>query len=132
MVKLLLCTLFITTVVHAVERDDTERMKRKLTLRMYQITEGALARCPQEDTKAYQETLDTFNTTYPELITLVAGSAYRKYAIDQYVDDIHRSQIETTEALSQECLYKKSLLTSMINTAAGKQSVAEMIKALKQ
>jgi hypothetical protein len=128
----LIISIFLSSSIQAEELNSTERMKRKIVSRMYQATEGALARCPEKDIKTFEKSLTKFNESYPEFVSLLKVSSYRKYAVDNFSDDIQRSKIEPIEKLSQECLYIKSLIDSMLTTESGKKSVEAMLASLKQ
>ena len=129
---ILILSVFFSSNIQAGELSSTEKMKRKVVSRMYQTTEGALARCPVQDAKAFKRSLIKFKKSYPEFISLLQNSNYRQYAVDVFADDIERSKVEPVKKLSQECLYVKSLLDSMLTTESGKNSVEHMLASLKK
>lgn len=70
---LAMLTLFSTAM--AVEQMSAEeKQKRKIVSRFYQLTEGALAQCPEEDHDEFRQTLQQLENTYPELLGLVHQS----------------------------------------------------------
>lgn len=129
---LLIFSIFLSLSIQAAELNSTEREKRKIVSRMYQATEGALARCPKKDIKSFEQSLNEFNKSYPEFVPLLKSSSYRQYAVDNFSDDIQRSKTEPVKKLSLECLYIKSLLDALLTTESGKKSVEDMLASLKQ
>ena len=129
---LLLSLVMLTVTIQAAELNKEERAKRKIVSRMYQVSERVLARCPKKDKNDFEESLMKFKKTYPEFISLVENSVYRKYAIDTYSDDAKKRKAKTAEDLSRECLYIKSLLDDMLTTEHGKKSVESMVEILKK
>ena len=99
---------------------------------MYQVTEGALARCPVKDKETFENTLVKFRERFPEFISLLMTSNYWQSAKESFADDILRSKTEPIKRLSQECLYMKSFLESMLTTELGERSVEEILTSLKQ
>jgi len=128
----LLSLISVTLNLQAAELNKDERAKRKIVSRMYQATDAALVQCPKQNIKEFEESLRKLKNTYPEFNSLLKNSIYRKYAIDNYADDIKRNETKSIEELSSECLFIKSLLDSMVATDSGRESVEEMVDILKK
>ena len=130
-ILILMIAIFVPIIVTANNLTDEEKKIRKYVSRTYQMTDGALARCPSNYANTFEVTLNKFKSKYPELMHLVNNSKYYQRAVNNFSDDIERSKNETQEKLYRECEYMEHLLKTMLDTENGKINVEEAIKILK-
>ena len=130
-ISTLLVAIVFPTILTANNLSDEEKKARKYVSRIYQITDGALARCSSDYIKHFEVTLNKFKKIYPELMSLVNNSKYYQRAVKNFADDIERSKTESQEKLSRECQYTEYLLKSMLNTDDGEKSVANAVEVLQ-
>ena len=88
----------------AEDQKSEEAQKRKIVSRIYQMTDGSLARCPTDNIKDFKASLHLFKSTYPELIKLVNDSEYYQDAVRFFLTDIERSKKESKALLLRESM----------------------------
>ncbi|MAD45469.1 MAG: hypothetical protein CMI02_07745 [Oceanospirillaceae bacterium] len=109
-----------------------EKKQRKIVSRTYQLTDAQLSICPPALKDDYQASLDVFRSRYPEFNRLVRTSEYFQPAVAAFADDVERSQQESDEIRSRNCLLAKELLETLMNNEEAPHSIADMTAILRQ
>jgi len=128
-----LIPLFFALVANtsAVANDLSKQaqMQQKMVKGIYQLTDGALSMCSKEDAIVFKETLTLFKNSYPKVMKLVSSSPYIELAKS---DVYKRLKIESDiAALSQQCLFKQKMLTTIMTTEEGKLTMAKALHTLQ-
>lgn len=117
-----LMLVLLSHTVTAASLSEQEQQKSRIVKGIYQLTDGALALCPKENSVAFNETLTLFKQRFPDVMQLVKNSPYRP--ADKQVNT------ESTSALTQQCVFKQRMLNNMIVTEEGKQTMTKALQTL--
>ncbi len=117
-----LMLVLLSSSVTAASLSEIEQQKSRIVKGLYQLTDGALASCPKENSADFNETLSLFKQRFPEVMALVKTSPYRP--------TVKQKNIEATVALTQQCLFKQRMLNNMTVTEEGEQTMAKALQTL--
>jgi hypothetical protein len=126
-----LISAFSSQPILAADISEQAQQQRKIVKGIYQLTDGALALCPEKNSVAFKETLLEFKQHFPEVTSLVKNSKYNTYAKLDYTDGFEVKQVEATPALTQQCLFKQKMLKNMMSTHEGRQTMAKALATLQ-
>ena len=117
-----LMLVLLSHTVIAADLSEQEQQKSRIVKGLYQLTDGALALCPKENSADFNETLLLFKQRFPEVMDLVKSSPYHP--------TVKQKSVEATAALTQQCLFKQRILNNMTVTEEGEQTMAKALQTL--
>jgi hypothetical protein len=117
-----LMLVLLSSSVTAASLSEIEQQKSRIVKGLYQLTDGALASCPKENSADFNETLSLFIQRFPEVMALVKSSPY--------LPTVKQKNIEATVALTQQCLFKQRMLNNMTVTEEGEKTMAKALQTL--
>ncbi len=118
--------LLASTTAVASDLSEQELTQQKMVKGIHHLTDGALVICPKKDAKAFKEILTSFKKTFPNVMSLVSNSPY----IASISSALTKEDGQDVAALSQQCLFKKKMLTTIMTTEEGRQTMAKALQTL--
>lgn len=122
--------LFASTTAVASDLSKQEQEQRKIVQGIYHLTDGALIICPKKDVSAFKDALMSFKKSFPKVMSVVSNSPHLDYAKSSSIAGSKGQHKQDVAALSQQCLFKQKMLTTIMTTEEGRQTMAKALQKL--